>query len=53
LDDARKIANFRNILVHEYHALDQDKIWRIITVAAPILKQQVDGWLDELDRQQP
>ena len=51
--DARKIANFRNIVVHEYDAIDKDTIWEIITKSVPVLKSEVQVWLDELDPQHP
>jgi len=50
IDDARKIANFRNIIVHEYNLLDDAKIWNNATVSAPVLKQQINRWLAELDQ---
>ncbi len=50
IENARKIANFRNVIVHEYNLLDDAKIWDNATCAAPILKQQIDGWLAELDQ---
>ena len=50
IEDARKIADFRNVIVHEYHLLDDAKIWGIATNAAPVLKQQIDLWLKELDQ---
>ena len=50
IDHARKIANFRNILVHEYHRIRDEEVWQILTVSVPILKRQVSSWLDELVR---
>ena len=50
IEDARKIANFRNVIVHEYNLLDDAQIWNIATDAAPVLKLQIDRWLGELDQ---
>jgi uncharacterized protein with HEPN domain len=49
IDHAREIAEFRNILVHEYDRIQDDVVWKIITTSVPSLKIQVDGWLFELD----
>jgi uncharacterized protein with HEPN domain len=50
IEDARKIANFRNVIVHEYNLLDDVELWNNATVSAPILKLQIDHWLAELDQ---
>ena len=50
IDHAQSIANFRNVIVHEYDVLDDVQIWNIVSQSAPILKQQVDDWIAELDR---
>ncbi len=49
IEKARSIANFRNIIVHEYHSLDDAKVWDILKSSTPVLKRQIDGWLAELD----
>jgi uncharacterized protein with HEPN domain len=49
IDYARNIADFRNVLVHEYDRIKDDVVWKVATVSAPILKQQIDAWLLELD----
>jgi uncharacterized protein with HEPN domain len=49
IDHARAIANFRNILVHDYDRIQDAVVWQIITVSVPILKQQIDAWAAELD----
>ena len=51
IDDARSIANFRHILVHDYSSIKDEEVWRIITTSVPVLKQQVRTWLHELDPQ--
>ncbi len=51
IDDAQRIADFRPILVHDYSSIKDEEVWRIITNSVPVLKQQVDAWLRELDPQ--
>lgn len=53
IDQARKIANFRNILVHEYHRIRDEEVWQILTVSAPSLRREVAAWLEELVRADP
>ena len=53
IDHARKIANFRNILVHEYSTIHDAEVWRIISESVPTLKREVQSWLAELDAEQP
>ena len=48
IDEAIKIAGFRNFLVHEYEAVDEKKVWKIVTESLPRLKQQIDAWAAEL-----
>jgi len=50
IDHARKIANFRHFLVHEYDEVDDDLVWDVVTRSAPLLKTQIDAWAEELDR---
>jgi len=50
IDHARKIANFRNIIAHEYRTLNNELIWTIVTQSAPVLKKQIDEWLHEADQ---
>ncbi len=35
------IAGMRNILVHEYFAIDRDEVWATIEKDIPVLKQQL------------
>jgi uncharacterized protein with HEPN domain len=37
----RAMARFRNVLVHDYLGLDFVRLWNIVTVNLPVLKQQV------------
>lgn len=50
VDHVRKIANFRNILVHEYDVVDNIYVWNVIARSVPILKQQIEMWSSELGR---
>jgi uncharacterized protein with HEPN domain len=50
IEHARKITNFRNVLVHEYAHVKDDVVWKVATVSAPVLKLQIDLWLKELDQ---
>jgi len=42
------IADFRNVLVHEYFRVDVDIVWFIVEQELPKLKIQVDRILQEL-----
>jgi len=50
IEDAQAIADFRNVIVHEYNMLDGAKIWNIVIHSAPVLKRQIDEWVTELDQ---
>jgi uncharacterized protein with HEPN domain len=50
IDHARRIANFRNIIAHEYRNVDDELVWNIVINSAPLLKKQIDAWIVELDR---
>jgi uncharacterized protein with HEPN domain len=38
----RRIVGFRNVVVHEYFALDWAIVWEALTVDLPVLQQQVE-----------
>ncbi len=39
--DWRAISGFRNVLVHDYLGLDLARVWQIVSVDVPVLRQQV------------
>jgi uncharacterized protein with HEPN domain len=45
----QKIADMRNVLIHGYHRVSIDVIWRVIEDELPSLKQKVTSILVELD----
>ena len=45
IDDARKIVDLRNWVIHGYDKIDDVIIWGIIVKQLPILKKQVDNLL--------
>jgi len=49
LEHARRVANFRHLLVHEYSNINDLLVWDIAQRSAPILLLQVQSWLGELD----
>ncbi len=52
IDHARRIANFRNIIVHEYRNIHDALVWDIVVRSTPVLKAEIDAWTAELDGQQ-
>ena len=50
IDHVREIADFRNVIVHQYHDVDDAYVWKMATGSLPILSQQIDAWADELDK---
>lgn len=42
------MADFRNILVHEYFRIDVDIVWSIVQQELPNLKENVDRILQEM-----
>ncbi|HAR39202.1 hypothetical protein A3A64_00465 [Candidatus Gottesmanbacteria bacterium RIFCSPLOWO2_01_FULL_48_11] len=43
----RRISDFRNVLTHEYFAVDPLLVWEIIEKDLPILKTQIKKLLDQ------
>ncbi len=47
IDDARKIVDLRNWVIHGYDRIDDVIIWGIISKQLPILQKQVETLLKE------
>ena len=45
IPDARKIVDFRNILVHGYYAIEHETVWGILQKDLPILIMKIDELL--------
>ncbi len=43
------IARFRDFVVHHYFGLDMNRVWSIVTVDLPTLKQQVETLLPKVE----
>ena len=51
--DWRRIAAFRNVLVHDYLGIDVERIWQITQRDVPELKQAILTMLDECRNPRP
>lgn len=47
--DWRNISGFRNVAVHEYHRIDVKVVWDIVEQDLPVLEEQIEAILKELD----
>jgi uncharacterized protein with HEPN domain len=45
ISESRKIISFRNILIHNYGAIDDDKTWDIVQNDLPVLRGELDALL--------
>ena len=43
---ARRIVDFRNLLIHEYGEVDDRVVWSIVVGSLPSLKEDVESWLN-------
>ena len=48
--DWRNISGFRNVAVHEYLKIDVVGIWEIVEQDIPLLKEQIQKIMSEIDR---
>jgi uncharacterized protein with HEPN domain len=48
--DWRNISGFRNVVVHEYLSIDVKRIWDIVEQDLPVLQEQIEAILRELDQ---
>lgn len=46
--DWRNIIGLRNVITHEYFRLNLDRIWNVVEVELPRLKQQVERMLKDV-----
>ena len=44
----RRIAGFRDVLIHDYVSVDLDEVWNVIEKDLPRLKQTVEAMQNEL-----
>ncbi|MEX0774619.1 MAG: HepT-like ribonuclease domain-containing protein [Phycisphaeraceae bacterium] len=51
ITDYRRVVDFRNQLTHGYFVIRNEIVWNIIQVDLPLLRQQMDQLLKELDTQ--
>lgn len=47
ITDARRIVDFRNILIHAYDVVDEQVVWDIVERKLPILRREVANLLAE------
>lgn len=46
IPDARQIIDFRNILVHGYHAIEHETVWGILQKDLPVLTDKIQQLLN-------
>lgn len=49
ITDHRGYVNQRNIVVHRYYEINWERIWHTVTVEAPLLMDEVEMLMNELD----
>ncbi|MBB4091107.1 HepT-like ribonuclease domain-containing protein [Salinibacter ruber] len=45
----RRVAGFRDVLIHNYMGVDLDEVWNVIERDLPRLKRTVTAMLDDMD----
>jgi uncharacterized protein with HEPN domain len=46
----RRVAGFRDVLIHNYMGVDLDEVWNVIEKDLPRLKRTVKAMLEDVDR---
>ena len=49
ISESKRIIAFRNIIAHGYDILDDDIVWQAVSEKMPVLAQEAQGLLDELE----
>jgi len=49
ISDARRIVNFRHVMVHDYSAVDDPTVWGVMQRRLPTLRKEVNALLDEAE----
>lgn len=52
ISDTRQIVGMRNALIHGYGVTDYPIVWRAIQETVPILREQIEALLPEVDREE-
>ncbi len=45
----RRVAGFRDVLIHNYMGVDLDEVWNVIEKDLPRLKRTVTAMLDDMN----
>ena len=51
ISDTRQIVGMRNALIHGYSVTDYPIVWRAIQETVPVLREQIEALLPEVDRE--
>ena len=47
ISEYQRIIGFRNVIVHEYSAVDDRLVWAVIETKIPILQKEIESFLKE------